>query len=493
MAIVQSTGPHAEAPEVAASLHRAAAQLSPALANMSLRSSSSAGSVYGDSSRLSQGTPSKPQGLAARELANQPKHLVVPPSVTAAAAVIARQLQEGGQIPSRRSLGPSSSSVSGREADQTQTHGRSIWTAAPPDVSPDSRIAVQLPTSEFTYIGRPLNHFVVRWAAIDWELERIFQEGPFSMLDLGSCHGFFSLQAAAGYRNSFVVGVEGSIGVGNGTTGLTGTEEDIISTKAVQTHLGWIERLQLQNCLVAPEVWDFRRVCSLANLGRPICDVLLSLSVLHHIDGVSEEQYAATRLSAVEGTVTLMAKILLLANRHFIELPATPWIAHVWHTFASQREFLEAAARASGKQWSFTGPLVVSEWYGERQVWLMEAEGTVRDAVPLPGLKALFQQTLPGGRSKREGVSTVSRQAPARPIQQLGYSRAVTNNSLPSMQPRQPQNVRLPHEAQQWAMQEQLGAALLAAPTALLAAHVQLRDALASADSALGDAATSIK
>merc|ERR1719254_355912 len=59
----------------------------------------------------------------------------------------------------------------------------------------------------------------------------------------------------------------------------------------------------------------------------------------------------------------------------------------------------------------------------------------------------------------------------------------------PSVQaPQQsPPEIRCPADASQMLPQEQLGAALLAAPTALIAAHVQLRDALAAADLALRD------
>jgi hypothetical protein len=85
---------------------------------------------------------------------------------------------------------------------------------------------------------------------MDWELVHIFKDESFSLLDLGSCHGFFSLQAAVGYPNSLVVGVEGSVGVGNGTTGLAGTEDDIISTKAIQTHCRWIDNLRFRIVLL---------------------------------------------------------------------------------------------------------------------------------------------------------------------------------------------------------------------------------------------------
>jgi hypothetical protein len=431
--------------------------------------------------------------LAAREASNNKKHAEVPQSVIAVANAISSQFR-------KRQAGDSRP-VARAPQDRAKSAGISTWVSQPEGITPESRLTVELPTSEFTYIERPFSHFVVRWAAIDWELSR-WNENSFTLLDIGSCNGFFSLQTACGYQNCLVIGVEGSIGVGNGTTGLDGNEDDIIATKAVQTHLQWIEDLQLPNCLLAPEVWDFKKACSLANLGRPICDVMLNLSVLHHIDGISQQQYKAGKLSPVEGTVSLMAKLLLLANRHFIELPDTPWISHIWDTFRSPKEFLDAAARESGKQWSFVGPLAVSEWYGRRELWLMELEDTM-SAVPAQGLKGLFQRLL------------------ARPTHTKNQSRSPNLDSRVQQQHHQPQlqqqqqqdqhqlmaapgNPQFAHslpkqnfgQGQQQPptnmtmrpLNEQLGAAILAAPTALIAAHVQLRDALASADIALADA-----
>ncbi|CAJ1350241.1 unnamed protein product, partial [Effrenium voratum] len=129
------------------------------------------------------------------------------------------------------------------------------------------------------YIDRPWRHFVTRWAAIDAELQKAFGEGGFTLLDLGSCCGFFSLQAAVAYPESWVLGVEGSVGIGNGTTGIAGTQAQIIETKAIQTHLKWIRQLSLSNCMVAPDVWDYKKVCALAAEKRPLCDVMLLLSV----------------------------------------------------------------------------------------------------------------------------------------------------------------------------------------------------------------------
>lgn len=488
-------GPVAAAPGAAAALQMAAAKISDSIAmstvQAGLASHQNRGVDDTDTLGAAKVTPKREEAKDP----NAPRHQVVPASVQSVAASVREQLS---------GLSVSSAPIANAKRGNTnrQAGGSSIWIAAPNGTTPESRICADLPREQFTYIERPWSHFVTRWAAIDWELERAMGDTPFSCVDLGSCHGFFSLQAAVGYPNSLVIGIEGSVGVGNGTTGVGGTEDEIIATKAVQTHVHWAERLKLSNCLLAPEVWDYRRVVALAGLGRPICDVLLSLSVIHHIDGVSSEQYKAENLSNVEGTVRLMARILELAPRHFIELPDAPWIQHVWNAFSSPREFLEAAARASNRQWSFNGPLVVSEWYGRREVWMM-SETPCRNSVPWPGLKAIFPRVLgvsgaansrltdsalgDAGKATLSSVKGVSQSAASRAV------RPVATRSLPASTGRAPlaQVTEAPSLAAGQpgsVLQEQLGAMLLSAPTALIAAHVHLRDALASAEGMLKEA-----
>jgi len=499
----QQMEPLAAAPLVAAALHDAAARISPtsAIAVQLGGAGRPQGSFHDDTETLGAGTPSKPTGPAAREQLNQPRHAVVPPSVTSAAAVLARQCRGDWQTRGSSSLANAAGSA-GQARNRAATHGKSVWISAPPGVTPEMRIAADLPSSEFTYIERPWSHFVTRWAAIDVELERVCLQFAFSLVDLGSCHGYFSLQVATAYPQSLVVGVEGSVGIGNGTVGLGGKEDEVIQTKAVQTHLQWAEKLKLSNCLLAPEVWDFHRICSLSNLGRPICNVLLNLSVLHHIDGISEKQYLAANISHVEGTVTLMSKLLLLANKHFVELPDAPWIEHIWNTFKSPKDFLEAAARASGRQWSFTGPLVLSEWYGRRELWSIEAAEAECEVVPVEGLRAVFARLLgPKGNAEwvhKQGPLPDSMTAATMPAWQSSAAPqpAMTNQSrlqppkVPSAVSSDAQpELHLPPDASCRSSQEQLGAALLAAPTALIAAHVQLRDSMSDARLALQDTA----
>lgn len=247
---------------------------------------------------------------------------------------------------------------------------------------------LQLPEQDFVYnagsTDRPWDHFLGRWQAmrpyVAQTLRSLGTSRPLRVVDVGSCTGFFALQVAHLHPEADVVGVEGSVGVGNGRAGMQGQARQILHTSAVQTHLRYIQKEQLPNCFVAPEVWDYERVRELASTGRPICDIQILLSVVHHIDGVSHHQYEEAGLSLADGFTQLMAQILRLSPFHFIELPNRPWIAPSYDKYGSARNILEAAAKASGKTWSFKGPIYSAEWFGQRELWIMES------VVPMPAV-----------------------------------------------------------------------------------------------------------
>merc|ERR1712039_745072 len=127
----------------------------------------------------------------------------------------------------------------------------------------------------------------------------------------------------------------------------------------------------------------------------------------------------------------LMAKLLLLAPRHFIELPDRPWIEH--------------------------------------------------------GLKSLFPRVL--------GVSPESRTAG--PVSTAAFRRTLEVNAaaepppssmaLSKQQTSQQASIAFPPQR---LTKADIGAALLAAPTSLIAAHVQLRDAMSAAEGMLQDSRT---
>jgi hypothetical protein len=197
------------------------------------------------------------------------------------------------------------------------------------------------------------------------------------VLDVGACTGFFALQIAQQHPEADILGIEGSVGIGNGEAGRLGDSNQILSTQAVRTNLKWIQSTKLQNCFVAPEVWDYHRICELASSGKPVCDVMLTLSVIHHIDSMSLDSYRQRNLSRVMGVIGLMGKLLLLSQRHFVELPARNYLEAAYNEYGSARGILDAAAKASGRSWRFTGPIYSSEWFGIREVWIMECQDDI--------------------------------------------------------------------------------------------------------------------
>ncbi|CAK0903369.1 unnamed protein product, partial [Prorocentrum cordatum] len=356
--------------------------------------------------------------------------------------------------------------------------------------------ALDLPESEFTYVAgkqdRPWSQFAQRWSAIQPRLaaalRAVGEDRPLRVVDLGSCTGFFALNAAHQHPEADVVGVEGSVGIGNGNVGMDqGSAQQILKTSAAQTHLRWIRRLGLKNCFIAPEVWDYLRVCDLASHGRPICDVMFSLSVIHHVHGASLKQYAPSGLSHLDGLIDLMGKLLLLAPCHFIELPNRPWIEEAHDHYGSQRAILEAAARASGREWQFTGPLSVAQWFGTRELWLLEVR------VPLPPLDIercpfplLYQD--PGvvgqgaggaGASDLEDAASLFSdftKGPAANCLALDVGgRTIDPGLMLLTEPCHP-------------VDQGVGALLSSAPTELLVAHLALREAVAEAEDALQEA-----
>jgi len=262
-----------------------------------------------------------------------------------------------------------------------------------------------LPENEFLYTAgsteRPWTQFTGRWQAIKPRLADICRacgsDRPLRFIDVGSCTGFFSLQAAHAHPEADVIGVEGSVGIGNGTVGTAGSVRQIVHTAAVQTHLRWIQRLSLRNSLIAPEVWDYNRVCQLHQHGRPICDVTFLLSVVHHIDNVSLAQYAAAGLSKADGTADLLAKILSLAPNHFVELPYKPWLPAAYDEFGSARGILEAASKRSTYKWRFVGPIYNADWFGPRDVWLIQVQSEMPpiDLAVNPFLQLVSDPAIP--------------------------------------------------------------------------------------------------
>jgi len=367
---------------------------------------------------------------------------------------------------------------------------------------------LELPQQDFTYVAgktdRPWNHFVGRWQAMQPVLADMLRQcagdHPRRIIDLGSCTGFFSLQAAYHHPEADVVGIEGSVGIGNGTAGMTGSVSQILATDAVQVHLRWIQHLGLTNCFVAPEVWDFSRVSMLASHDKPICDVLFMLSVVHHIDNISAEQYHSAGLTRSEGVIHLLGKLLRLAPSHFIELPNRPWMECAYDVYQTQQAILEASAKASGLSWRFRGPIFTADWFGLRELWVLEAAEPM-SPVDLQSCPFTF---LHRGDSKGEDADQDPQAGPdcaddvllADFGKQDDFAYAAGQKSSKHIQNPLlacPSLGGTPIDPGLMMLQEPLlecvppgiGKALSAAPTELLLAHLALRDAIAEAKEVL--------
>lgn len=271
---------------------------------------------------------------------------------------------------------------------------------------------LELPENEFSYIGRPWETFTGRWAAIrEAMLEELpggvgeqgsWASGP-TVVDLGSNNGYFSLQTARLLPRAAVIGVEGAVGVGNGTLGTTTSQWlSLCQTTAIQTHLRWVQKLRLQNCLLAPEVWDYNYILSLAERGM-CADVMFSLSVVHHIDDYSARLYSqhpglGGEENRVEAFLQLMRRLLELAKTHIVELPDSPWISHVHAAFQNNPEkILQAACQRTSFRWNMRKIYSSSRWIGHREVWLLQRQpdSEAAKSSSLSSLRPFFEVLLP--------------------------------------------------------------------------------------------------
>eukprot|EP00401_Gymnodinium_catenatum_P051355 CAMPEP_0117491408 /NCGR_PEP_ID=MMETSP0784-20121206/18050_1 /TAXON_ID=39447 /ORGANISM="" /LENGTH=398 /DNA_ID=CAMNT_0005286195 /DNA_START=99 /DNA_END=1292 /DNA_ORIENTATION=- len=375
---------------------------------------------------------------------------------------------------------------------------------------------LDLPENDFVYLAgatdRPFQHFTGRWQAMRPHLTNVLRacgkSRPLRVVDVGSCTGFFSLQAAHWHEEADVVGVEGSVGIGNGKVGMVGSAREIMRTEAVQTHLRWIQHYGLTNCFVAPEVWDYVHVCELAGGGRPICDAMFLLSVVHHIDSVSHQQYKDAGFSRVDGFVDLLSKLLLLSPCHFVELPNKPWLADTYDVYRTQRGILEAATKASGRAWRFKGPLFEVDWFGQRELWMLEVE----QPMPIVDVQSCPFPLLYRGDEAELDESTAQALDPFDDVlpglgelhglepnyQDIGLASGIpTDQLLPraATAPHarcglfiDPGLMVLPRGRHSEFVDDRVGGLLASAPTELLLAHLALRDAIAEAQDLLDEA-----
>jgi len=261
----------------------------------------------------------------------------------------------------------------------------------------------------FTYGGRTWQNYAGRWAAIEEELQNWVSRqhlSSFSVLDIGSNGGFFSVQTAGVFPQALVIGVEGSVGVGNGNQSAPGNlnATSLRETPSIQNHLKWIQKLELQNNVIANEVWDSNHVKGLARHGFSV-DVMYLLSVFHWMDLYSRKsgQYASGSTYNVEDSVNFMANILSLARLHFIELnfPRPDLRSREWEEL-----FLKKAMQRSGRKKTIK-MIFEAEAFWTRRIFVIEDEDQL-STKDVPETLSYFKHVLP-----RRIKSLPAHQAPA--------------------------------------------------------------------------------
>lgn len=273
------------------------------------------------------------------------------------------------------------------------------------------KTSCELPEKAFTYDGRPYSSYRGRWASIESELTKVrTHDGAFSVVDVGSNFGYFSLQTAMHLPKSFVFGIEGSVGAGNGHLGNSG-QEHIQESAGVLNHMKWIGALSLNNCKIATEVWDYDRIADLRARGF-FADVMLLLSVFHHIDNASRDQYKRHGFTPqINGTVNLMANMLGLASMHIIELPnlgngmktGNPMrMPHLYKEYGSVEAFLREVIQRSSMQKVLRGPIYKDNvhWLddqGTRPVYVIQdAQHALKQGLPTQKLESYFDHLAVG-------------------------------------------------------------------------------------------------
>merc|ERR1719473_1944859 len=194
---------------------------------------------------------------------------------------------------------------------------------------------------------------------------------------------------------SNVVSVEGSVGVGNDNVGRTTADwQKIAETSAIKTHLKWMDTLELTNNFLSPEVWRLDRIEQLKKDGF-FTEVMLLFSVVHHIDGVCEDQYKALGLTPIQGTLRLMASLFALTNVVIVEMPNKPWIAHMHDAYGSQQAILAAGVQETGERWTMQR-VYQNEWFGIRDVWVLCRVDRITSGMPITERRKLFPTQLTG-------------------------------------------------------------------------------------------------
>jgi hypothetical protein len=226
------------------------------------------------------------------------------------------------------------------------------------------------------------------------------------MTDIGSHTGYFSLNVAQMFPKSNVISVEGSVGVGNDNVGRTTQDwTKIAETGAIKTHLKWMDTLELNNNFLCPEVWRLDRIEKLKKDGF-FTEVMLLFSVVHHIDGVCEDQYKALGLTPIQGTLRLMAALFALTNVVIVEMPNKPWISHMHDAYGSQQAILAAGVQETGERWTMQR-VYQNDWFGIRDTWVLCRVDRITPGLPMRERRAMFPTQLTGRDSVHPAAPVV--------------------------------------------------------------------------------------
>merc|ERR1719160_1256800 len=153
-------------------------------------------------------------------------------------------------------------------------------------------------------------------------------------------------------------------------------------------------------------------------------DVLLSLSVVHHIDDYSAKEAgisksAGDKMRRIEATMEFLSNLLLMAPVHIIELPDRPFLDHLHDMFNNDpRSILEAVCHKTGEKWEMR-KIYENAWMGHRELWLLrcpemqgKANAELDNFFPkmIPSDDPSFQQWLKANAAKIDAPPDVTQQ-----------------------------------------------------------------------------------
>jgi len=209
-------------------------------------------------------------------------------------------------------------------------------------------------------VGYRTNHNVSRLKLITNNIEN----ANFSLVDIGSNYGYFSLSLAKKFANSWVYSVEGSYGTGN--EGVFNTEKKhITETKGIQTHRQEKEVHQIYNNSIFCTLLTAEKL-QLLHDHKIVFDYQLSLSVFHW---VVHEKFENS--GDPESIYELLCQHLTLAKTTFLELPDFNQETSMSPAYANHKDF-PAIIRYLNDQYGLYMQVELlgeHKWYGKRSLY----------------------------------------------------------------------------------------------------------------------------